>query len=363
MQESNVELCIVASPPNVAYFTGFRMIYYPRPVLLLVDKQTTTLIVPRCDEHEARAAGHLDAWAAYFEQDGVPGPTSHLECLAEHLRGIPQGSQVGIETDVCSVQLANLLTDIGFRIGDLGASLARLRETKDQSELALLRSAGGLTNLAVAASIRSIAIGVTELEVDASGNAAACAAAATLDFLTTLELFAITSSGAERTTFPHTLTTNRPLELGEVVSHSRQVGLGGYRAEMERTMFVSRASGEQKRVFDAVRTAQQTAIEAVRPGAKCSDVDLAARAVLATAGLEAFALHRTGHGLGLATELPYLRFDNPAPLEEGMIVTVEPGVYLPGLGGFRHSDTLAVTADGAEFLTSFPTDLTSLTIG
>jgi Xaa-Pro dipeptidase len=116
-------------------------------------------------------------------------------------------------------------------------------------------------------------------------------------------------------------------------------------------------------VFDAVRTAQQTAIEAVRPGAKCSDVDLAARAVLATAGLEAFALHRTGHGLGLATELPYLRFDNPAPLEEGMIVTVEPGVYLPGLGGFRHSDTLAVTADGAEFLTSFPTDLTSLTIG
>jgi Xaa-Pro dipeptidase len=362
MQKSDVELCIVASPSNVAYFTGFRMIYYPRPVLLFVDKQATTLVVPRCDEHEARATGHVTVISAYFEQHGVSGPSSHLECLVEQLRGIPEGSQVGLEGDVCPTQLADLVTSHGFRIGDVGPSLARLRESKDQAELELLRSAAELTNLAVAASMQSMAIGVTELEVDASGNAAACGAAANLDFPTTVELFAITSSGAERTTFPHTLSTNRRLALGEVVSHSRQVGLGGYRAEMERTIIVSRASLEQKRVFNAVRAAQQTAIEAVRPGAKCSDVDRLAREVLATAGLDAFALHRTGHGLGLATEWPYLRFDNPKPLEEGMVVTVEPGVYLPGLGGFRHSDTLAVTADGAEVLTSFPTDLASLTI-
>ena len=115
-------------------------------------------------------------------------------------------------------------------------------------------------------------------------------------------------------------------------------------------------------MFELVRSAQLAAIEAVGPGVPCSDVDRIAREVLAAAGVERYAFHRSGHGLGLGTELPWLRYDNPSRLEEGMVVTVEPGIYLPGLGGFRHSDTLRVTSAGAEVLTSFPSDLVSLTL-
>ncbi len=362
MQELSVPLCVFTAPPNLAYFTGFRMIYYPRPVLLLVDQQRTALIVPRCDEHEARATGHVSELVAYVEHEGAVGPGTHIEGLLEYLRGLPAPSRIGVEMDVCPAQLAHLITSQGLSTHDVGGVVARLRERKDRDELELLRSAAGITNLAVAASLESLAIGVTELEADAAGNSAACSAAAELDVSATLELFAITSSGAERTTFPHTLSTNRRLEEGDVVSHSRQIGLGGYRAEVERTFIVGRPSSEQGRVFNVVRAAQQAAIDAVRPGASCSDIDRAAHDVLAAAGLDAYVLHRTGHGLGLATEWPFLRFDNPAPLEEGMVLTVEPGVYLPAVGGFRHSDTLVVTADGAEVLTSFPTDLESLTV-
>jgi Xaa-Pro dipeptidase len=362
MHNSGISLCVLISPPNQTYFTGFKTIYYPRPVLVLVEQPATTLVVPRCEEHEARATADVDTIVTYSEQPGVASPFSELDCLSERLQGIPDGSKVGIEIGVCPVRLADLVTSHGFPIVDIGDVAAKLRETKDAHELHHLRVAARITEMAVEASMKAITIGATEIEVDHSGNAAACAAAAQLDFAASLELFVISSSGAQRTTFPHTLSTNRRLEAGDVVSHSRQTGVSGYRAEVERTLFVGRPGAEEERVFETVRAAQLTAIEAVRPGARCSDVDRAAREVLAAAGLDAFALHRTGHGIGLATEWPYLSFDNPEVLEEGMVLTVEPGVYVRGLGGFRHSDTILVTATGREVLTSFPTDLASLTV-
>lgn len=179
---------------------------------------------------------------------------------------------------------------------------------------------------------------------------------------TTVEQLIMTPSGTERSILPHALSTTRQLRPDDVLIHTRQVGLSGYRAELERTAFVGRPDDRQVYAFKVIRAAQQAAMAAVRAGVPCRLVDAAARAVIDGAGLGSFAIHRTGHGIGLtAHEPPYLRYDNDAPLEEGMIITIEPGVYIPGTGGFRHSDTLIVRSLGHDRLTEHPSDLDSLT--
>lgn len=363
MAAAGVDLCVLVSPQNQIYLTGFRTIYYPRPVLVVVEPEATTLVVPRCDEHEARATAEADRIVAYGEQPGDDGPSSELACLEGPLALLPAGSTVGVETRLCPLRVGQELGRLGLAVADVGDILLGARARKDADELELVRRAAALVEIATAASLEAVAAGTTELAIDEAGNVAACEAAGCFADASTLELFVITAAGSERTIHPHTMSTTRRLARGDVVSHSRQVGVAGYRAEIERTAFVGRPTGEQVRVFDAVRRAQEAAVAELRPGTRCGDVDLRAREILAAEGLDAYALHRSGHGLGLGTEWPSLAFDNPRPLEEGMILSVEPAVYVPGLGGFRHSDTFLVTAGGAERLTSMPTDLESLTFG
>jgi len=114
-------------------------------------------------------------------------------------------------------------------------------------------------------------------------------------------------------------------------------------------------------MFEVMVEAQRAAIEAVRPGATCKEVDEAARRVIREAGYAEYFIHRAGHGLGLSShEPPYLRFDSDQVLREGMVVSVEPGFYVAGKGGFRHSDTVIVSKGGPEVVTKAPAKLESL---
>ncbi len=107
--------------------------------------------------------------------------------------------------------------------------------------------------------------------------------------------------------------------------------------------------------------AQLAAIDALKPGVRAGDVDDVARTILKREGYGEYAVHRTGHGIGLSPhEEPYVRFDNDLILEKGMVFTIEPGIYIPNVGGFRHSDTVAITDDGCEWLTDYPNTLEAL---
>ena len=108
---------------------------------------------------------------------------------------------------------------------------------------------------------------------------------------------------------------------------------------------------------------QDAAVDALHPGNTCADVDKAANKVIHDAGMKAFIRHHTGHGIGLqGHEPPYLDQGNDLPLEPGMVVSIEPGIYELGYAGFRHSDTLVVTEDGCDWVTYYPRDIDSLTI-
>jgi Xaa-Pro aminopeptidase len=137
----------------------------------------------------------------------------------------------------------------------------------------------------------------------------------------------------------------------------------GYNSELERTMILGPATDDQIYMFEHVVALQSLAIRAIQPGARCSDVDRAVRTYYDTHDLMNYWKHHTGHAIGLRYhEGPFLDIGDQTLIQPGMVFTVEPGLYSNELGGFRHSDTVVVTDEGAEILTYYPRDLPSLTI-
>ena len=162
---------------------------------------------------------------------------------------------------------------------------------------------------------------------------------------------------------PHAISTKRAIREGDVVITGAWADIGGYSSELERTMIVGEPTEKQRRLFEVMLKAQSAALEAFKPGAKCSEVDKVARRVIKKAGYEALVRHHTGHGLGLeGHEPPWLDVGDDTVMKPGMVFSCEPGIYEPGYAGFRHSDTVVITEDGAEVITYYPRDLDSLTI-
>ncbi len=364
MAEQGVEVSFVVAPDNQFYLSGFKAVIYSRPILLLVDEEKTSIIVPGLERDHAEGEKAADEILVYYEHPEMAHHgTSHLEHLDRLLGHYASGSTVGIEFDTCPVSLANHLYEKGFRVSDIGTTLTEMRYVKDKAEVGCVEQAGHLVNLAVSKSLAACKPKATELDVDAAGTAALFNEAARNYPEATLEAMAFSPSGPDRSAWPHVFSNTRRLVEGDVLIHSRQVSLNGYRAELERTVIVDEPTDRQREAFEVAREAQQAAMDVIESGVTAAAVDLAARKVIQNAGYGEYAIHRTGHGLGIsAHEEPHLRFDNDLVLEEGMVFTVEPGFYVPGLGGFRHSDTLIVEAGGNRPITEYPRGLDSLTL-
>jgi len=167
----------------------------------------------------------------------------------------------------------------------------------------------------------------------------------------------------EMSAIPHSIAIKRPMKDGDVLVTGAGAEIGGYSCELERTMILGEPTFKQQKYFEIMLKAQEAAFKALRPGAKCSSIDKATAKVFKKAGLSKLIRHHTGHGLGLeGHEPPWLDIGNNAVLKPGMIVSCEPGIYEPGFGGFRHSDTILITEDSTEIITYYPRDLESLTI-
>jgi Xaa-Pro aminopeptidase len=159
------------------------------------------------------------------------------------------------------------------------------------------------------------------------------------------------------------LAANITFQEGDLLVTGASAPMWGYVSELERTMVLGKASDEQKKYFEHMKALQETAFEAIKPGIPCADVDLAVRAYFEKHDLMPYWKHHTGHAIGLRYhEGPFLDKGDQTIIQEGMVFTVEPGLYVPNLGGFRHSDTVVVRADGIECLTYYPRDLVSLTL-
>lgn len=170
----------------------------------------------------------------------------------------------------------------------------------------------------------------------------------------------IIASGS-RGALPHGKASEKKIKKGELIVVDMGVLLNGYNSDGTRTFVTGKPTAKQKEVYQVVREAQSAAIESIRPGVMASAVDRAARSVIGKAGYGKYFGHGTGHGVGLDIhEAPGLSPMSEDVLEEGMVVTVEPGIYIPGWGGVRIEDMVLVTKNGAKLLTSTTRDLVSL---
>ncbi|WML36361.1 Xaa-Pro peptidase family protein [Clostridium sp. OS1-26] len=139
--------------------------------------------------------------------------------------------------------------------------------------------------------------------------------------------------------------------------------VNGYASECERTFFLGEPNNQDIQHFNHMMNARNIALNLVKPGTRCSDIDIAAREYLIKEGYENNLLHRTGHGIGLSNhETPFISIGDDEILKESMVISIEPGIYIDGVGGYRHSDTVLITKNGYELLTKFPTDINSMTI-
>jgi Xaa-Pro aminopeptidase len=220
---------------------------------------------------------------------------------------------------------------------------------KDADEILRLRQAVELGASLFRIARQKIQPGVTEVEVAAAMEyEARCAGAEGMSFPTIL------ASGT-RSAIVHGLASGARIPRRGFVVCDFGVILAGYCSDRTRTVHVGRPSREARQLYAAVLEAQQSAISAVRPGVSAAEVDGAARGVLRKRKLERYFTHSTGHGLGLEIhEAPRLAAGQTLKLEPGMVITIEPGAYLPGKWGVRIEDVVLVTSSGCEVLT--PTD-------
>jgi len=367
-RDEAVDAMIVLAPANTYFVSGFRAIIYSRPVVALMWDEPA-LIIPELEEAHARGRSVIRNIRAYSDMalGGLTGKSTFqlaIDLTVEVMRELGlRGRRIGFEPTSFTVDGHAYLAEAwGKPLVPVKGVVERLRTIKDEEELRLIRIGAELAEHGMRIEVDGSVPGATEIEIMAHGNAAM------------LELAArrypdlhITSGSrpvsGEKSVLPHSIPSGRRLGSRDIVIHGTGCVVEGYYSEDERTIFVGAPTPQQERLFEIMVRAQQAAVDAIRPGVRCKEIDRAARSVIDDAGYGAQFTHRTGHGIGIDIhEAPYFSASDETVLQPGMVMSVEPGIYVEGAGGFRHSDTIIVTKDGCDVLTKFPKNLAALRV-
>ena len=339
LTERRIEALLITQRENVRYLTGFTgsagsVIVGSGRTVLITDfryqeqsrRETagTRIIIQKKDHLTAlcEAADRLKLEALWFDESSMP--VGRLKALRRK----------------------------GLRLKGTVDPVAELRRKKDPAEVRAIRRAISRAEDAFRSLFRNIRTGSTERELGLK-----------------LE-WRMRQSGSQRAAFetivasgtngamPHASVSNRRIRSGDLVTVDFGAEADGYYCDLTRTLCVGRPTHRQREVHALVVKAQQAAIAAIRPGAACRDIDGTARDIIAAAGYGKHFGHATGHGVGLLVhEGPSLSGLSKDRLEAGMVVTVEPGIYIAGWGGVRIEDMVLVTERGPELLTSLPREL------
>ncbi len=354
--EAGLDAFIVSGEDSIYYLTGVSYRPLERPFFILVQPSAApVLLVPALEQEHLRAAPNVQEVHHYWD---YPAPVGRgwAERLLELLAA---PGALGVEPSMPQ-EIAGRLTHLSPRTLPL---VEELRLVKSPAEVEMVRAAARYSDLAVRKLLETSYHGVSELELFSQGRAVQLEIMreSGYDVLTSSVL--VGSWPAPLSAQPHGVPT-----IADRLGDGPHIALAflrvnGYAAECERTYFLASPSPDARAAFAAMMEARRRAFALVRPGARCGDIDRATREFLQQEGYGPNLLHRTGHGFGLGNhEAPWVAEGSTDVLRENMLISVEPGIYLPGVGGIRHSDTVRVTRDGYESLTRHPMDLESLTL-
>jgi Xaa-Pro aminopeptidase len=357
----------------VQYYTGFAFIPTERPMAFVMNaKGEIALFVPRLEVEHAKASSIAERVDFYKEYPDQPHP---MEVLAKTLADMGITGNIGVDEDgypwAWGYRGAPLSKVANVMVTSVRAHVEDQMAIKSPAEIALIKESIVWGNLAHMLLQRYTKVGATETEV--SRRASDEATLAMMDAIGPIysaesALFTGAEAGyrgqiGRNAAIPHALANNLAFQPGDVLVTGAGAPVWGYLSELERTMVIGKPTDEQKRFFDHMLALQNTAFEAIQPGKRCADVDQAVRAYFEQHDLTQYWKHHSGHAIGLRYhEGPFLDIGDQTEIKPRMMFTVEPGLYVPGLGGFRHSDTVVVTGNGIEILTYYPRDLESLTL-
>ncbi len=369
-------LCLF-SGTNIEWLSGFYHLQTERPVCLAVTEDAVAITVPRLERDRVTdgAFPTIDEVYGYYD---YPGESDADAGYPHHAAATPEETIAGMLGDLGADTVVADANGAPGHWGYGGPPLGEFadvdvetvewirerRTTKSDVEIALLRESATWGNLAHRKLAECAEPGRHELWV--AKRASLEASMSMLDALgdryeSHLRGGFPASCGflaGPNTALPHGVTQNRRLERGDVLVTGATANVGGYVTELERTMFLGEVSEPHREYFEHMREMQEIAIDTMGPGVPAADVDAAVHDYCAEQGLLEYTQHHTGHNIGLeGHERDFLDRGSDAILEAGQLYTVEPGLYVPEVAGYRHSDTILVTEDGTESLTYFPKSL------
>lgn len=359
MQAADLDVYVSFDPVNIYYLTNFANYVHERPFLLVVPAEGTPIMVaPLLESSHVRARARCALeYATYAE---FPAPAGE-RWFDVYRTVVPDDARVGIESALPvgiadrtpgDRTVADLIDEVRLVKSpyEIGRTVHACGIVTAGHERLLARCRPGVTEGALYAAVTRAMMSMIFRDIP-DANVMVCSAKA-----------AVWPPSISHD--PHRVPTlDLPMEEGGPHVSIVAAQVDGYGVELERTFFLGRVPPWAEAPFEAMLRARATAFQMARPGAVLSEIDVAVREVIAGQGYGDRILHRTGHGLGITGhEGPYIAIGDDRVLEEGMLISIEPGIYLPDRGGFRHSDSILVTADGCVSLTEAPDELEDLTI-
>jgi Xaa-Pro aminopeptidase len=335
---------LITSEPNIRYFSGFTGSV---GIFIVMDKGSLLIVDGR---YSQQARAEVKKAIEIIE---APLNSTLLDTAMNYLKG-KKISDIGYEDDKMDVASFNKLKEKfpKSKFYSISKELRDARMIKQQNEIEIIRKAALISDLAYDCVIRIIKPGMMELEISAH-----------IDYLIKIfkgngPAFETLVSSGKLSAYPHGKPTDKKVKTGELIVMDFGARYKGYNSDITRMVSLGNPSKKALKTYNAVLRAQESAIEKIKDGIKAAEVDKAARDVLKKEKLEKYFRHGTGHGIGLQVhEGPRVSSSSKDILKEGMVITVEPGVYLPGVGGFRIEDMVLVKKGGFEVLTKSPKKL------
>jgi Xaa-Pro dipeptidase len=349
LTENNIGATMITAPANVFYFTGFNSDPHERFMSLFIDVHAdkTYFFVPALDKDAAILASDVTTIIPISDEQ-IP-----FEVFRKSVGEISK--TVGIEAKALSYYRYNSLLEFfpGVQVVDVQPFINKQRMKKSKEEIAKLMTAIEIIEKVLEEGIKKVQIGMSESEFTAE-----------LEFLMRKfgadgPSFSTIVLTGEKAALPHGSPGERKFQKGDYLLIDFGVIKDGYCSDITRTFIIGEASDKQKEIYDIVLQSNEAGINAVQAGVPVKTFDIEARNVIINSGYGEYFNNRVGHGLGIEVhEEPSIHENNELIAEAGLVFTIEPGIYIPNVGGVRIEDIVYINEDGkAEVLSSFPKQL------
>jgi Xaa-Pro dipeptidase len=375
LAERRLDALVLFHPIRMAYVSGFFHLTTERPMAIVVPLEGGLgALIPQLEQEHIAKSPSVTRIKVYpeYPSGGTKHPLAHLGDLLTEM-GLA-GKRIGYDNngyhDVNGYDgplLSEVFDGPTERARDI---VDTLRLVKSETELRFIFESAQWGNLAHRLMHEKLALGRTELDIslEASTEASRMMIAALgptyrpLTMVWGSPALVMFHAGAN-TALPHGLSNGGGLRRGDVLVTGATADVGGYNSELERTMILGEPTPEFVKHFDLMLQLQQAGFDALKPGRPLAEAEAEVSRAFAELGVADLQRHHTGHGIGLeGHEAPFIDKGDDRIIAEGMVFSVEPGLYVPGLAGFRHSDTVVIRAHGAERITYYPRDLDSMIV-